>query len=134
MSSEQSSHITDMLISELLNCGHCSQPYNEFYSPKILPCCGKTICKTCVEQIEKQVKNFQFKCIVCKQQEMMPKNGFQVNELSVKILTSSAKKLKKKIDSIEKALADDQHNSATNSISSNITDVKLFQVIKIYSF
>jgi len=64
----------------------------------------------------------------------MPKNGFQVNELSVKILTSSAKKLKKKIDSIEKALADDQHNSATNSISSNITDVKLFQVIKIYSF
>jgi hypothetical protein len=67
-------------IEDLLNCEHCSEPLEEHYHSIILPCCDKTICNTCVQQIEKQAKENKFKCIACNQVEMMPKNGFQVSE------------------------------------------------------
>ena len=43
-------------IKELLHCEHCSQSYGDYYQPKILSCCGKTIYGTCVQLIENQVK------------------------------------------------------------------------------
>jgi len=56
-------------IKDLLKCEHCSQPYDEYYAPKILPCCGKTICNSCIHLTEKQVKKNKFKCIVCNKDE-----------------------------------------------------------------
>ena len=134
MSNEQSK-ISDLSVFELSNCGHCSQPYLD--SPKILPCCGKTICSTCIEQLEKHVQNSQFKCIVCNKQETIPHKGFHVNELALKMLANSSLdcsqnmlELEIKIEKIKKALVDNQLNSATNN--NNNTDVNKFKVIKIY--
>jgi hypothetical protein len=69
-------------IIDLLKCENCSQQYDV---PRILPCCDKTICNTCVQLIEKQSKN-KFKCIVCKENETIPKNGFKINQLAVLLL------------------------------------------------
>jgi hypothetical protein len=63
-------------IKDLLKCENCSQPFNEYYSPRMLPCCAKTICNTCVQLTEKQAKNSKFKCIIRKEDEIIPEKGF----------------------------------------------------------
>jgi hypothetical protein len=73
-------------IVELLNCEHCSQPYDQYYQPRILPCCDKTICSTCVKLIQKQLKDNKFKCIACNKVDIMPKDGLQVSEPDAKPL------------------------------------------------
>ena len=80
-------------ITNVLKCEHCIKPYGEYYPPRILPCCGKTICYSCVESIEKQVKNNRFKCIACKKEKKMPNNGFLVNSVAVKLLATQPKEI-----------------------------------------
>ena len=63
-------------ITELLKCENGFQSYDEYDVPKMLPCCGKTICNTCLQLTEKQVKINKFECIMCKKSEMRPLNGF----------------------------------------------------------
>ncbi len=66
-------------ITDVLNCEHCYQPYGEYYPPRILPCCGKTICYVCVQLTENQIKHNKYKCFICKKEETIPSNGFLVN-------------------------------------------------------
>ena len=80
-------------IKSLLYCAHCSQPYDEYYKPRILPCCNKTICNTCVHLIEKQTKDNIYKCIACNKYEAMPSKRFQVNTLAVKLLEKQPKEV-----------------------------------------
>ena len=80
-------------ITELLNCELCLKPYDIYYEPKMLPCCGKTICNTCVTLIEKQVKENKFICIACKEEDTMPKNGFQINRTVVKLIEKQPKEI-----------------------------------------
>jgi len=80
-------------ITELLNCEHCLQPYDEYYQPKILHCCGKTICNTCIRQIENQVQNNNYKCIACNDIDTIPKNGFQVNLAVAKLISKQPKEI-----------------------------------------
>ena len=42
---------------DLLNCECCLQLYDENSPLGILPCCGKTICNTCVQLKTKQTKD-----------------------------------------------------------------------------
>ena len=41
---------------DLLNCEHCVQQYGEYYPPRILLCCQKTMCYKCV-QLKIKIKN-----------------------------------------------------------------------------
>jgi len=97
-------------IKDLLICENCSQPYEEYETPKMLPCCGNTICYKCVQLTENQVKNNKFQCIVCNDVDTIPKNGFQINQLAVRLLRKKpqeisrgpeADKLKKNIFELE---------------------------------
>jgi hypothetical protein len=80
-------------IIELLTCENCSQPFDEYYPPRMLPCCGKTICYTCVQLTKKQVKNNEFKCIVCNKDETIPKNGFQVDRTAARLIAKKPKEI-----------------------------------------
>ena len=64
-------------IIDLLKCENCSQQYDEYFPPRILPCCGKTLCYTCIQSIEKQLKNNKFKCIACNKEDTIPNNGLK---------------------------------------------------------
>jgi len=97
-------------IKDLLICENCSQLYEEYETPKMLPCCGNTICYKCVQLTENQVKNNKFQCIVCNDVDTIPKNGFQINQLAVRLLRKKpqeisrgpeADKLKKNIFELE---------------------------------
>jgi hypothetical protein len=80
-------------IIELLNCEHCAHQFNEKFPPKILPCCGKTVCNECVKLTESQLKRNKFKCIACSKDYIMPVNGLQVNQLVVKLLAKEPKEI-----------------------------------------
>ncbi len=73
-------------IRDLLKCNHCTEPFDEYEEPKILPCCFKTLCVKCVHLTESSVKYNQFKCLVCKREDEMPRDGFLVNNLAVKLI------------------------------------------------
>jgi len=98
-------------IIDLLKCEVCSQPYGEYYPPRLLPCCDKTICYNCVQTIEIQSKNNQYTCIACKKEEKMPNKGFGVNNIVSKLITrrpkeisrgQEAEKLKQNLCELEK--------------------------------
>jgi hypothetical protein len=80
-------------ITELLNCEHCSHPYDEYYPPRILPCCEKTICYKCVQITQSKVKDNIFKCIACNQDEKIPSNGFIVNRAVVRLIAKQPKEI-----------------------------------------
>jgi hypothetical protein len=80
-------------ITELLNCEHCTQPYDEYYPPRILPCCEKTICYKCVQLTQSKVKDNNFKCIACNQDEKIPSNGFIVNRAVVRLIAKQPKEI-----------------------------------------
>ena len=80
-------------IAELLNCQHCEQPYSEYEPPRILPCCGKTICDKCVNSIRIAAEK-TYKCIVCAEFcTMSGSKGFLVNELIAKLVTKQPKEV-----------------------------------------
>ena len=80
-------------IQDLLKCENCSQQYDEYYPPRILPCCGKTICCKCVQLIEKKSKNNKFKCIVCNEEKTLPKIGFQVDRTAARLIELQPKEI-----------------------------------------
>ena len=72
-------------IADLLKCEHCAQPYDEYYPPRILPCCGITICFKCVQIIQTGTKDNKYKCISCEEEDIMPKKGFMVSKVIIKL-------------------------------------------------
>ena len=80
-------------IKDVLNCEHCFQPYGEYHPPRILPCCAKTICYKCIQLVGKQVVGNKFKCIICNDDEIIPKNGFKVNNVVVKLIGKKPKEI-----------------------------------------
>ena len=100
-------------IADLLKCDNCKRLYDAYDQPMILPCCDKTICSSCVELIQKNVKNNKFKCISCDEEDFMPKKGFSVNKAISKLIEKQpkevfrgdeAQKLKSNIKSLEETL------------------------------
>ncbi len=47
-------------------------------NPIILPCCGSTICNEHENDFEIKDED-KFKCPICKKQEPIPQNGFEIN-------------------------------------------------------
>ena len=80
-------------IIDLLNCENCFQQYDEYYPPRMMPCCGKTICNTCIEKTNNQLNENKFKCIVCKKEQPMSIDGFIVNQLAVKLIERKPKEI-----------------------------------------
>ena len=80
-------------ITEVLSCEHCLQAYDAYFSPKILPCCTKTVCNTCIQLIEKQVKENKYKCICCNEVEMMPKKGLQIDLTAARLIEKQPKEI-----------------------------------------
>ena len=80
-------------ISNLLKCQHCSQPYDQFYKPRILSCCGDSICDTCIESLEKTVIKChkKYKCVLCSKFGFVPVDGFPINQLAVKLASEQPK-------------------------------------------
>ena len=95
-------------IIDLLKCENCFEAYDEYYPPRILPCCEKTICYKCVQKTDKQVKNNKFRCILCNKEELLPNNGFMVNQLAVKFLAKKPKEISrgKEAERLKKTLYD----------------------------
>ena len=78
-------------IEKLLKCQNCNQVYDLYEQPRVLPCCGKTLCGKCIERIEKEVKNDLFKCVMCDDEYAMPKKKFPINELVAKLILEQPK-------------------------------------------
>ena len=76
---------------DLLKCQHCSHPYDEYYPPRILSCCKKTVCYECVKSVQNEEKDGKFKCLSCKKEEVMPKGGFMVNTPLVEFISKKPK-------------------------------------------
>lgn len=80
-------------IEQLLKCQNCNQLYDLYEQPRILPCCGKTLCERCIERIEKEVRNNLFKCVMCHDECVMPKKKFPVNELVARLALEQPKEV-----------------------------------------
>jgi hypothetical protein len=78
-------------IEKLLKCQSCNQFYDTYEEPRILPCCGKTLCGKCIERIEKDIKNNLFKCVMCDDECTMPKKRFPINELVARLVLEQPK-------------------------------------------
>ena len=81
------------VITDYLKCHSCVQSFVETDPPRILPCCGKTVCKKCVRLMQRCMKNKTYKCIVCKEKGVMPSKGLLVNEAVVKLVSQQPKNL-----------------------------------------
>jgi hypothetical protein len=78
-------------IKNLLKCNKCNEKFNDYEQPRSLPC-GKIICSSCLDKIEKEAVQSKFKCI-CSNEHQIPKEGFGINELALHLLTSKAKEM-----------------------------------------
>jgi hypothetical protein len=78
---------SNKLKNEILKCDKCRIPFDEYCQPKFLPC-FKTICTTCELTIHKEAINKRFKCGVCLNDHHIPDNGFVLNEIVTKIITT----------------------------------------------
>ena len=79
-------------IRNLLKCQHCIKSYDVYDEPRILTCCGKTLCNQCVSSVEKETcNNNKYKCIVCKTDGIRPVTGFALNELAAKLVAEQPK-------------------------------------------
>jgi hypothetical protein len=81
------------VINDILKCQKCNQSYDEYDQPRILPCCGKTLCNICINKIEKEVKNKLFKCMMCHDECYLPKKGFPINELASKLASEQPREV-----------------------------------------
>lgn len=85
-----------MFFTQLLKCQHCSHPYEEYYPPRIMPCCGKTICRLCVQKIERETSFslFQdYKCGMCQDENFISDQGFWVNEAVAALIKDQPKEI-----------------------------------------
>jgi hypothetical protein len=78
-------------ISNLLKCQHCSQPYNQFCKPRMLSCCGDSICDTCIDLLKYDVINKKYKCVLCSKFVNIPDDGFPINRLALKLVSEQPK-------------------------------------------
>ena len=114
-------------ISNLLKCHHCGQPYDQYYKPRMLSCCGDSICDTCVESLEKNSVDKKYKCVLCPKFGFVPDDGFPINQLAVKLVSQRPKEayrgkehrdLKTNINGLEqlskKLLLESEHFNESN--------------------
>lgn len=82
-------------ISNLLKCQQCKQSYDEYDQPRVLPCCGKTICQKCLNLliIQKIVKSLKYKCLLCLEESYVPNRGFPINELAARLVCEQPKEI-----------------------------------------
>ena len=92
----------------MLKCEHCLQPYEAYYEPRMFPCCGTTICNTCIQLTLKQAKDKNYKCIVCNEVDTVPKSGFKVNRTTAKLLEKQPKEISRgaEVDKLKKNFRD----------------------------
>ncbi len=77
-------------LLDLLSCQHCLQPYAENHSPRILACCGKTICNQCIDLATKNTQ-----CVVCGNKCLASAETFLLNRPIAKLLSQKPKQLYK---------------------------------------
>ena len=67
-------------IAEMLKCQHCKQQLDE---PRML-LCGKTICNSCFQDLMGSLnkKDNSYKCLICHQIHIIPKDGLPINEIA----------------------------------------------------
>lgn len=80
-------------ITNLLKCQKCSLTYDAYEQPRILPCCGKTVCNNCTYKIEKYISNSLYRCVMCQEEGYFPRKGFPVNEVVAKLATEQPKEV-----------------------------------------
>ena len=85
-------------ITELLKCEHFFQPYDAYFPPRVLLCCAIKICSTCIQQIEKQVKDNKYKFIVCNEVITMPRNGFQLDRTAARLIGKQPKEISRGLE------------------------------------
>ena len=94
-------------ISKNLVCPACTCEFDE---PKTLPC-GETVCTRCIEynmpaSSDSLSDDHDFKCFVCDEVHVMPRNGFKTNKLMQRLLATQPKEVfrSKWIDEFKKNL------------------------------
>lgn len=94
-------------ISNELNCKLCK---NRLEKPKILPCCGQTICLECTSLIEIKEETNEFKCQLCAKIYLKPNDGFLTNFALLNLLSiqpindESIEKLESNLNIINKKI------------------------------
>lgn len=112
------------LISDLLKCNHCKQPFDEYSDPRLLTCCSQTVCQRCVAEMEKKVKTNKkklFKCVACKEESGWPEKGLPVNKLAAKLIAEQPKEVyrSQKCEELKQCLTDLKHLNAKLSFEIN---------------
>jgi hypothetical protein len=82
----------ESFIENLLKCQSCFTAYNDHDRPRIMSCCYKNICNKCFNQLENKIINNKFICLICSNENILPINGFIINELAVKLVSEQPKK------------------------------------------
>ena len=69
-----------------MNCSNCSSNFdNETHIPMMLPFCGHSLCKHCLEEIP---ENTDFKCLLCgRNYKFKNLNNFPINESLLHIIS-----------------------------------------------
>ena len=78
-------------IAQILKCQHCSQPYDGYHPPRILPCCNKSVCHLCITKLETSINRSEttFECVICGEDFEIPSKGLPVNEELDKLILES---------------------------------------------
>ena len=76
-------------LIDCLSCEHCSRPYHFNQEPKFLYCCGKTVCKECVDSITFTPETYV--CVACHRSFPTPSERcFPTNTPIVKLIRQQA--------------------------------------------
>jgi hypothetical protein len=114
---------SNKIQNEILKCDQCKIPFDEYCQPKFLPC-FKTICTKCEMTIHREALNKRFKCGVCSKEHCVPDDGFVLNEMAIKIISTEPMEISRgneyeqlnnnlnKIQSITKLLLHDFENAS----------------------
>jgi hypothetical protein len=72
------------VVNDAITCQLCSNAYTD---PRILPC-GETACNDCIEHLADTQNDFT--CVFCQQKHSLPKEGFLVNRILLKLIKAKA--------------------------------------------
>ncbi len=97
-------------LNQFSKCQRCAQPC-EYFPPDVMPCCGKTLCYSCVQTIGQGTQCSLFKCIMCQEENFLniSSQGLLVNETVARLLVEppidyywreQAEKLKQNINDL----------------------------------
>ena len=53
------------IVAYLFKCQKCHRQNYEYDPARVLPCCGKTVCQSCVDKIMTKVKANKLNCEIC---------------------------------------------------------------------